>query len=114
MNAANDAVFVPDHHMVRALLVLPFLLIFASAGALVVAGIAAWGAAAEVDYPDWAPAYGAVVFAGPLLVLSPLLAVVTWRHTGDPFRMDRTHLIVSLVCFAACIALTISYIITVE
>jgi len=94
-------------------MVLPYVVATVLGVLLAANSFLAWNAAASVNYPAWVPTVAGLMFAGPILLLAPILAFGTWTRTRSAFRINVIPVLVWFALLCACIALAVAYLLTI-
>ncbi len=68
------------------LLMLPLVALVVASAVLIIAGILAWGAAAEVSYNDWVPTFAGVFVGGFLLIGAAYCLGKLRQRISQPYR----------------------------
>ncbi len=97
----------------RRLLALPPFASALAAFVLVVASLAANGAADSVGYPAWLPMAGGLMTALPVLLLSMAALLQVRRETATEFNLNRTRALLGGAVYVTVAALMLAYAATI-
>ncbi len=93
----------------RALILLPLVVLLASSLVLAIAGIAASGAASVVRYPDNVPVYAGLFAAVPSMLFGLVALAIVWKRTSRPFAVRVPKVVGGLVGILAVVAMLLAY-----
>lgn len=104
---------VPSHTGKRLLLLGPLATYMVVSLMLLLASIAARGAAGVIDYAPNTPVLAGIFFALPPILIAPVLARLIWQKTSEPQEVAPSRLFIWVAWIVIGVALTVAYIIGV-